>query len=477
MSEIGAKKIEAMMMKAKIASAVFHESDQEHTDRIVRAVYKAAFDNRVRLAEMAIEETGLGKLEDKIMKNVLASQFVYEDIKDLQTVGIGPEDKKTGIIEIYQPLGPIFAIIPMTNPTSTTIFKIMIALKTRNPIIIHPHRVALECTTETARICYEAAMSEDAPEDCIQWGSGFDREDTNNMMAHKDLALVLATGGSSLVNAAYSSGTPAIGVGAGNVPVYIERSADYDYAVENIILSKTFDNGTVCASEQAIVVEKDYSDYIQKKFESSKCYFMNDDEIEKVNKVVFNSKKGIMEGGIVGKSAEYIAGLAGISVPEGTVLLIGKLQNVGADIPLSHEILAPVIAYYEVDDFDSAVNKCIDLNYHGGVGHTVSIYSNDDAKIKDFSLHMNAGRIVVNTPSSHGAVGGFYNALNASLTLGCGSGGKNITTDNVSAEHLLNIQRITKKKLNQKFFAFDQTKYFNPNYKSGSLEKEFNHNF
>lgn len=477
MSEKGDQTIKTLMANARIAAAIFNELDQEHTDRIVRAVYKAAFDSRVQLAEAAVEETQLGALKDKIMKNVIASQMVYDSVKSLQTVGMSKEDPLTGIVEIYQPLGPIFAIIPMTNPTSTAIFKILIALKTRNPIIIHPHRRALKCTTDAAKICYEAALAEDAPEYCIQWESGFDREDTNNLMSHQDLALVLATGGGGLVKAAYSSGTPAIGVGAGNVPVYIEKSADLEFAVENIILSKTFDNGTVCASEQAIVVEKNNSNEVKSIMEKRRCYFLSKEEIEKVSSVAFDQRKMLMSGDVVGKSAKFIADLAGVDIPEGTVLLCAKLNKVDSETPLSHEILAPIIAYYEVDDFNGALSRCIDLNYHGGVGHTVSIFSNDEEKIKRFSEHMNAGRIVVNMPSSHGAVGGLFNTLNPSLTLGCGSGGKNITTDNVSAEHLLNIQRISRRRMNQKFAAFDQTKYFDPKYNSDMVEKEYNYNF
>lgn len=469
--------IQTIMDNAVKAAAIFSQLDQEHTDRIVRAVYTAGFNNRIRLAQMAVEETKMGKLQDKIIKNVLATQLVYEDIKNLKTVGIISEDETSGIVEIAQPLGPIFAITPVTNPTSTVMFKILIALKSRNPIIIRPHSSAVNCSIEAAKICYEAALSEDAPENCIQWIPNCTREETQSIMAHKDMALILATGGGGLVNAAYSSGTPALGVGAGNVPVYIEKSADISYAVSSILSSKLFDNGTVCASEQAIIVEKEISEKVKIELESQGGYFLNEEEIEKVSAVVFDSKKKVMSTGTMGKSAKYIAELAGIKIPANAELLIAKLNGVGGNYPLSHEILAPVIAYYEAADYQAAVNLCIDLNYHGGVGHTASIFSNDEKRIKEFSMVMNAGRIVVNMPSSQGAVGSLLNTLPASLTLGCGTGGKNITTDNVTAKHLLNIQRITRKKVNQKFSSMDQSIYFDESYTADEVEKIYHKNF
>jgi len=469
--------IETIMDNAVKAGAIFSQLDQEHTDRIVKAVYKAGFNNRVKLAKMAVEETKMGKFEDKVIKNVLATQLVYEDIKNLKTVGIISEDEVSGIVEIAQPLGPIFAITPVTNPTSTVMFKIMIALKSRNPIIIRPHSNAVNCSIEAARICYEAALAEDAPDNCIQWIASCSREDTHKIMSHKNLALILATGGGSLVNAAYSSGTPALGVGAGNVPVFIEKSADIKFAVSQIISSKLFDYGTVCASEQAIVVEKEIAPAVRKELLAQGGYFMNAEEIEKVSAVVFDSGKKVMSTATMGKSAKFIADLAGITIPEKTELLIAHLPGVGENYPISYEILAPVIAFYETNDYESAVNLCIDLNYHGGVGHTVSIFSNDENKIKEFSMLMNAGRIVVNLPSSQGAVGCLVNSLPASLTLGCGTGGKNITTDNVTARNLLNIQRIARKRINQKFDKMDKTLYFDETYDADKIEKIYNKNF
>jgi acetaldehyde dehydrogenase / alcohol dehydrogenase len=464
-----------ILFKAKTAAAIFSQYDQQHVDRIINAVYRVAFDNRIKLAEMAVEETGLGRFEDKVMKNVIASQMVYYSIKNQKTVGIISEDEEKGIIEIAQPLGPIFAIIPITNPTSTAIYKILISLKTRNPIIVHPHRRAAKCTIEAAKLCYEAALSEDAPDDCIQWVTGFSREDTQQVMSHNHVALILATGGSGLVRAAYSSGTPAIGVGAGNVPVFIEESADIDYAIEQILMSKLFDNGTICASEQAVVIQKGLKDKVIESFIDHGAYMMNNEEIEKVSKVAYDRERKGMNGDIVGKSAQFIADLAGINVPKDTKLLIAQLHEVGDNAPLSSEILAPILALYIEDDFDKAVNRCIDLNFYGGVGHTASIYSNNDEIIRKFSFLMNAGRIVVNMPSSQGAVG-ITSKLAPSLTLGCGTGGKNITTDNISAKHLLNIQRIARRRDDNLFVRFDKNNYLDKNYTAEMLDQEFYRN-
>jgi len=461
-----------ILFNAKSSAAIFSQYSQEQVDKIVKAVYAAGFNNRVKLAKMAVEETGIGKWEDKVMKNVVATQFVYEDIKKMKTVGIINEDDEKGITEIAQPLGPIFAIIPVTNPTSTILYKILIALKTRNPIIIHPHRMAAKCSVETAKIAYEAALAADAPEDCIQWVTGFSRDDTQALMAHGDIALILATGGTSLVKAAYSSGTPAIGVGAGNVPVFIEASADVKFAVDQILTSKLFDNGTVCASEQSIVAEKSVALQTEEALKERGAYFLNPEEISKVEKVAYDVEKDVMKVDVVGRPATVIAKLAGIEVPENTTLLVAKLDKVGKEYPLSNEILAPIIAFYTEENFENAVKRCIDLNFHGGVGHSASIFSNDDEKIKQFALVMNAGRIVVNLPSSQGAVG-LGTGLNASLTLGCGTGGKNITTDNITATHLLNIQRIARRKEDPLFNRFDHTKYLDKDYGFETFEKEY----
>ena len=474
--EIQTQTVDDMLQRALRAAAVFNQLDQEHTDRIVRAVYEAGFNARVRLAKLAYEETKIGKWRDKVIKNVLATQLVYEDIRNEKTVGIISEDRERGIVEIAQPMGPILAVIPVTNPTSTLLFKTLISLKTRNPIIICPPSKAKQCCAEAARICYEAALQEDAPEDCIQWLTSVSREQTQALMSHPQLALILATGGTGLVRTAYSSGTPTLGVGAGNVPVYIERSADVPFAVEQILLSKTFDNGTVCASEQALVVERCLAEAVREEFERRRGYFLSEEEVGRLEAVAFSRERGLMNPEIVGQPASFIAAKAQLAAPPDVELLIAPLKGVGDKHPLSAEILAPILAFYVVDDFEQAVNLCIDLNYHGGIGHTASIFSNDDEKIKSFALLMNAGRIVVNTPSSQGAVGGLFNTLSPSLTLGCGTGGKNITTDNVTARHLLNIQRIARRRENLRLKEFDQNLYFDESKDAVEIERVFNRN-
>jgi len=477
MDEQKRQQIDEILEKATFAAAIFNQYTQEQTDRIVKAVYKAALNHRIPLAKMAAEETQMGRWEDKVIKNVVASQYVYENLKNQKTVGIISEDEQTGIIEIAQPIGPILAVTPVTNPTSTTIFKILIALKSRNPIIISPHRKAARCSVEAARICYEAALEADAPEDCIQWITHGSREETQYLMQQKRLALILATGGAGLVHEAYSSGTPALGVGAGNVPVFIEKSADIPFAVDQLIRSKTFDNGTICASEQALVVEREISEKVRMEMTKQGAYFMDPGETKAIEKVAWFAGSKSMSPEIVGQSVEKIAAMAGIRVPEGTRLLVAPLEKIGEEEPLSSEILAPILAFYEAKDFDDAIRKCIDLNYHGGIGHTTSIFSSDEEKIRKFSVMMNAGRILVNMPSSQGAVGYMYNTLEPSLTLGCGTSGKNITTDNISARHLLNIQRVTRRRMNERMVKLGFAVYMDPKLEADHLEKEFNKNY
>ncbi len=464
------------LCNAVVSAGIFSQLNQEQTDKIVTAVYEAGLSNRVKLAKMAAEETGMGNWKDKTLKNAVATQYVYESIKNQKTAGIISENFESGISEIAQPIGPILAIIPCTNPTSTVMFKILIALKTRNPIIISAHHRALESCRETVRICYEAALGADAPEDCIIFFERGSREDTKNLMCDKRLALILATGGEGVVKAAYSSGTPALGVGAGNVPVYVEGSADVPFAAEQILISKTFDNGTICASEQSIVVEQQLSEQLKQELIARGAYFLSGEEIAAIEKVAYDKEKQTMAADIVGQSAKRAAEMAGLNIPDGVRLLVAPQKHVGYDYPLSCEILAPIIAYYTVSGFDEAVKHCIDLNFHGGIGHTVSIYSNDEEKIKAFGMTMNAGRVLVNTPSSQGAVGGMFNTLTPSLTLGCGTGGKNITMDNVSARHLLNIQRLARRRVNERMANFDSSLYFDENIDAKEIAKRFNIN-
>jgi len=465
--------INEIMDKARRAAEKFYQFGQEQTDRIVKAVYEAGFNNRVRLAKMACEETGIGQWKDKVIKNVIATQFVYQDIKDIKSVGIISEDVKKGIVEIAQPIGPIFAITPITNPTSTVLFKILIALKSRNPIIIRPHGSARKCSIEAARICYEAAIKQGAPEDCIQWIRRSSKEETQELMGHKKTALILVTGSAGLVKAAYSSGNPAIGIGSGNVPSFIEKTADVEFSVEQIFISKTFDNGAVCASEQALVLQKSNADEVIKLFKKRKAYFLSEEEIKRLEPVAFNKTEKVMNPEVIGKPAPVIANMAGIDVPPDTTLLIARLEEVGIQSPLSLEILAPILALYIVEEFEEAIEMCRKIIHHGGLGHTASIFSNDEEKIKHFAAVMNAGRVVVNTPSSQGALGGTYNALIPSLTLGCGTGAKNITTDNISVKHLLNIQRIAMRKENEYVKLFSQSFYYDESIDANAFEEKY----
>ena len=453
--------IEGVMQKAVKAAAEFRKLNQEQTDQIVEAVYRAGFNSRVPLAKMAFEETHLGVLKDKIIKNVIATRVVYQDLKNQKTAGVISEDPVNGIVELAQPLGPIFAITPITNPTSTVLFKIMISMKSRNPIIIRPHGSAKRSSCAAVKICLEAAMAAGAPENAIQCIPQSSEEETLNFMSHRHTALVLATGSTSLVRAAYRSGNPAIGVGPGNVPAFIGRTADVPFAVDQIFRSKTFDNGTVCASEQALVVRACHVEEVIKLFKERKAHFLTRDEIKKLEPVVYNRHMKSMLTDVIGQSAVTIAEMAGIDVPPDTTLLIAQLDEVGIQSPISMEILAPVLAFYVAEDIDKAVELCRKINLNGGLGHTISMFSKSDERILYFASVMDAGRILINTPASQGAIGGTYNALSPSLTLACGSGGKNITTDNITARHLLNIQRIARPRFNPEFRDELLDLYFN----------------
>ncbi len=469
--------IEQIMENSVSAAGIFSQLNQEETDKILTAVHKAALNNRVKLAKMAVNETGIGKWEDKVTKNFVAAQLVYEDIKNLKTVGIISENHETGIIEIAQPIGPILGIIPVTNPTSTIIFKIMSALKTRNPIIISPHPKAHDCCIETAKICYQAALSAGAPDDCVQWLINSTPEMNQQIMKHPKLALILATGGTGLVKSAYSSGKPALGVGSGNAPVYIEKSADIAFAVKEIITSKTFDNGTICASEQFLVTEKAIEKEVLAEFEKNQTYILKPDEIKLLEKIAYDKERKLMNADIVGKSPQYLAEKAGIKIPSDTKLLIAPLEGIGPDYPLSSEILAPILSFHSAENFNHAIKLCIELNFFGGCGHTVSLFSNDEVKIKKFGLELNAGRVVINMPSSQGAVGGIYNNLAPSFTLGCGTSGNNITTDNITARNLINIQRLTRRRINRRLFNFNNQLLTAENITADTIDFEYNKNY
>ena len=438
--------IEQYLENAEKATVEFAKYSQFKVNKIIKEVYLTGFRNRVLLAKMAVAETGIGKWEDKVTKNILATKYIYEDIKHLKTVGVIFEDNNLGIIKIAKPVGTILAIVPSTNPSSTVMFKILIALKTRNPIIISAPTRAKNVCNYTAELLYKSALKAGAPKNCIQWIKNPSREKTEKVMRDKRLGLILATGGKNLVNLAYSSGTPALGVGPGNVPVLIENSFNIELAIKKIIHSKTFDNGTICASEQAIVIEKPNMKKAIEALEKYGAYIVPNREIKALEEVVYNRELEIMSSDIVGKTANFIAKKAKLNVPNNISLLVAKQTNVGKEYPLSSEILAPVIAIYEANDFEHALKICLDINNYGGKGHTASIFSNDKNKIMRYSMLINTSRIIINSPSAQGAVGGLYNNLTPSLTLGCGTDGRNITTDNITAKHLLNIQRVAKPK-------------------------------
>ena len=439
--------IEKIVDKATKAARTFRNYNQEQTDKITEAVFRAGFSNRINLAKLTYKETKLGKWEDKVFKNVVATLYVYMDIKNVKTVGVIAEDKEQEIVEVAEPVGPIFAVTPITNPSSTVLFKILISMKSRNPIIIRPHGSAKRCSVKAARIAYEAALKAGAPEDCIQWIKTSSRDEVRMLMSHNKISLILATGSVELVRAAHRSGNPAIGIGPGNVPVYIGRSADIPFAIGQILVSKTFDHGTVCASEQAIVANRYNVDAVIRELKKQKAYFLSKDEIKRLEPIAFNKTDKVMRVEVIGQPATLIAEMAGIKVPPDTTVLIAPLEEVGLQSPLSLEILAPILAFYVADDFESGIELCRQINQHGGLGHTASIFSKREEKIEYFASVMNAGRILVNTPASQGAMGGTYNKLQPSLMLACGTSGKNITTDNISVQHLLNIRRIARRKV------------------------------
>jgi len=465
-----------IIQRAQRAATSFRDSDQAGTDRIVRSVYLAAMDNRVRLAAMAAEETGMGVGPHKVIKNVIASQLVYEHIKNHKTVGVISEDSFSGIIEMARPLGPVLALIPAINPTSTTIFKILITMKTRNPVIISGNAIAKSCVAETARVCYQSALKAGAPEHCIQWLAKPNPKTTKELMSHRGLALILATGAGELVKASYSSGTPTIGVGSGNVPVYIGATADIPFAVENILMSKTFDNGSICASEQAIVVKREIAEKVMAEFKMQKACFLSPEEIKKVGRIAYDKERGVMLASVVGQPVQRIAEMAGIDVPVDASVLVAGLSEVSREQPLSAEILAPILAFYVEETFESAIARCMEITRFGGIGHTAVVYSNAPERIEYFSRNLNVARILVNTPSTQGALGGMFNTLPPSFTLSCGSGGKNSTTDNISTRHLLNIHRICRRRVNQRWMSIDHRKYLDESLTAEEIESEFSKN-
>lgn len=459
------------------AARQFRQLDQEATDAIVHAVYLRALDARLTLAREAVAETGLGVWEDKVVKNLIATHLVYEDIRDQRTVGVIREESCSGLVEVAQPVGPVLGFVPVTNPSSTTIFKILIALKTRNPIIISPPQAARNTCTAAAMLCAEAAVQAGAPEHAVQWLPKPTPRAVDALMNDTRLALILATGTSRLVQKARLTGRPVLGVGPGNVPVYIGASADVHFAVHSIMSSKLLDNGTVCASEQAIVVKDTMADEVLGLFREHGAYLMDDDEAAAVARLAFDAERGTMSASVVGQSAVHIAREAGITVPDGTRLLLARLEGVGPDYPLSAEILAPILGVYVEHTFDRAITRCSEITRYGGVGHTAVIYSNDDERIEYFSRVVDAGRILVNVPATQGALGGMVTGLEPSFMLSCGPGGGNVTMDNITARHLLNIHRIARRRPDPRWLAVERDVVLDEGIAGKELARRFRANF
>lgn len=455
----GVEALEKTLKKVREAQQRFSVYTQEQVDKIFYAAASAANKERISLAKMAVEETGMGVVEDKVIKNNYAAEYIYNAYKNTKTCGVIEEDKEFGIKKLAEPIGVVAAVIPTTNPTSTAIFKCLLALKTRNAIVISPHPRAKKSTIAAAKIILDAAVAAGAPEGIIEWIDVPSLDMTNLVMKEADI--ILATGGPGMVKAAYSSGKPALGVGAGNTPAIIDSTADIILAVSSIIHSKTFDNGMICASEQSVIVLADIYDAVKEEFANRGCYFLNNAETEKVRKTILIN--GALNAKIVGQSAHKIAELAGVTVPKGTKILIGEVESVELSEEFAHEKLSPVLAMYRAKDIQDAFAKAEHLIADGGYGHTSSIYLNEltaQEKLAEFAARMKTCRILVNTPSSHGGIGDLYNfKLAPSLTLGCGSWGGNSVSDNVGVRHLLNFKTVAERRENMLWFRAPQKIY------------------
>ena len=455
--------LDQKILKLKKAQQIMAEFSQEKVDHIFRTAALAANASRIPLAKLAHHETGMGVVEDKIIKNHFASEYIYNKYKSLKTCGEIERDQAAGIIKVAEPIGLLAGIVPTTNPTSTTIFKALLALKTRNGILFSPHPRAKKCTIEAAKIVLAAAVAAGAPENIIDWIEEPTIETSNALMSHKEINLILATGGPGMVKAAYSSGKPALGVGAGNTPVIIEKTADLQMAVSSVLMSKTFDNGMICASEQALVVEDKVYNTIKDLLKQQGAYILSPEEKKKVAGILV--QKGKLNPAIVGQKAHTIAALAEVKVPETIKVLVGEATVIGENEPFSIEKLSPVLGLYKAKNYDNALNKAEELVRLGGMGHTSVLYTNPENhnEISRFGDRMKTGRTLINMPSSHGAIGDLYNfALTPSLTLGCGSWGGNSISENVGPEHLLNVKTVAIKRENTLWFNLPPKVYFKP---------------
>ena len=455
--------IDELMEKAKIASEEYLKLDQDTVNNVIKAMSMAGLEHHMELAKMAVEETGRGIYEDKITKNMFATEYIYHSIKYEKTVGIINENDEDDYVEIAEPVGIIAGVTPVTNPTSTTMFKSIIAAKTRNVIVFGFHPSAQNCSVRAAEILRDAAVKAGAPENCILWIPEPSVMATSMLMHHPDVNLILATGGTGMVKNAYSCGKPALGVGPGNVPCIIEKTAKLKTSVNDLVMSKSFDNGMICASEQAVLVEKEIYKEFEDLMRKAGCYFVSPEEKEKLKDVMFEYVDGRgdkLKSHIPGKSPYEIAQMAGFEIPKDTKVIVVYEEGIGEGHPFSKEKLSPVLTYYIVENFEEALDKAERLLEFGGLGHSAVIHSEDREKILQFSEKMKAGRIIVNSPSTHGAIGDIYNTNMPSLTLGCGSFGGNSTTANVSSVNLINIKRVARRRVNMQWFKIPEKIYF-----------------
>lgn len=455
--------IDLLVTNGRKALEKMRKLNQEQINTIVKKMALAGLNKHMYLAKLAVDETGRGVYEDKMIKNIFATEYVYNNIKYDKTIGVINESVQDGLVEIAEPIGVVAGVTPVTNPTSTTMFKSLISIKTGNPIIFAFHPSAQKSSSEAARIVYEAAIKAGAPEHCIQWVQKPSIEATQTLMKHKNVATILATGGPGMVKSAYSSGKPALGVGAGNVPCYIEKTAHVKRAVNDLILSKTFDNGMICASEQAMIVDKEIYDQVKQEMIANNCHFLSPAEKAKVEKLVINEQTCAVNPKIVGMRAAKIAELAGVKVPEDTKILIAELTAVGPDYPLSREKLSPVLAAFKVNSTEEGLQRAEEMLEFGGLGHSAVIHSTNQNVLDAFGSRMKAGRLIVNAPSSQGAIGDIYNAYMPSLTLGCGSYGGNSVSTNVGATHLINVKKIASRNNNMQWFKVPAKVYFEKN--------------
>lgn len=457
--------VDTLVKNAKESLKELMKFDQEKINEIVHAMVMAGVDQHMALAKAAVEETNRGVYEDKCIKNLYSTETIWHSIKYEKTCGVIDRDMQKGIIKVASPLGVVAGITPVTNPTSTVMFKSIISIMTRNPIVFAFHPNAQNCSAQAAKTLYDAAVKAGAPKDCIQWITKPSLDATSNLMNHKDVAITLATGGNAMVHAAYSTGKPALGVGAGNVPAYFEKTCDIRRSVNDLIVSKTFDNGMICASEQAVICDKEIYDEVKKEFERNRAYFVPKKDIKKLESYVINLEKGQANPDIVGKSAMTIAEKAGLKVPEGTKLLIAEVDGIGPDFPLTREKLSPVLAFIKSESHEDGFKKAKQMLELNGMGHSASIHTfggNNDL-IEAFAKEMEACRILVNSPSSIGGIGDLYNEMTPSLTLGCGSYGHNSVSENVTVKHLMNVKTIAKRRNNMQWQKLPSKLYFEKN--------------